>query len=291
MCDYLVSCQTSIRWRFVLQAEGTRNKMWTCFRRPDSKVISGFAQSRCLRRAAESCEVPSSAALDACGFVSYFYRELLSTLALQTKGGPPDLSDLWRRVKRPRGRQRCHIQGRRKPHQDIRKAGERSRAMAKTAHRGPLHDKEMKSDHRPQGWGAPGGSEHISITLKLTGESLHISSSTCFASEKSQILFNFSSYYFVTPNLPVNSLHAAACTCVRDSISRLRASPDVHRAFLFAFMSHWDICETYEIPPISKTLHPKSHQTQQCNTSITSRNWLNTHSGIPLRGLKCFYSH
>lgn len=154
--------------------------------------------------------------------------------------------------------------------------------------RGPLHDKEMKSDHRPRGWSAPGGSEHISIKLKLTGESLHISSSTCFASEKSQIPFNFSSYYFVTLNLPINSLHAAACTCVRDSISGLRASPDVRRAFLFSFMSRWDIREIYEIPPISETLHPKSHQTQQRKTSIMSRNWLDSHSGIALGGFKCF---
>lgn len=204
-------------------------------------------------------------------------------LALQTKGGPLDLSDLWRRVKRPRGRQRCHIQGRR----NRIRTSEKLAREGQNCTRGPLHDKEMKSERCPQGWSTPGGSEHISIKLKLTGESLHISSSTCFASEKSQILFNFSSYYFVTPDLPVNSIHAAACTCIRDPIPGPRAPPDVHRAF----MSRWDICETYEIPPITKTLHPKSHQTQQCNTSIMSQNWLDTHSGIPLRGLRRFYSH
>lgn len=103
-------------------------------------------------------------------------------------------------------------------------------AVAKTARRGPLHDKEMKSSRCPPGWGALGGSEHISIKWKLTGESLRISSSTCFASEKSQKFFNFSSYYFVTLNLPVNVVHAAACTCVRDSVPPLRISPDVHWA-------------------------------------------------------------
>lgn len=94
-------------------------------------------------------------------------------------------------------------------------------------------------------------------------------------SEKSQNLFNFSSRYFVTLNLPDDAAHAAACTCVRGPVPLLRASPDVHPAH------HMHVTPEYSRDG------PKSYQTQTKHMNATLH-FTNTDTilAIPKRLLK-----
>ncbi len=109
-----------IRWQFVLRAKGTCNKTWMRFQRFCAKLV--FEAKR--QRAAEWREPLGQ-------LWTLVVSLLISTESFCPRWHcrpmvwPLDLRDLWRRVKKPHGRQRCHIQGRRKPHQDIRKARER----------------------------------------------------------------------------------------------------------------------------------------------------------------------